>query len=209
MERLETIHPLAGSGVLLLRPSMLQVVTSVKDMLYLKWNTLPPDFQSQQAYFMPINDARPGAGYTGSHWSLLVFIRPHHTFYYYDSLLGRNFVEAQAMARRMTTLLNLQEQPPLFQIIDTPSQENAADCGVYVMVITEKLVQRLLRLGGDVSKRKKLTTISRRSIASAVDHQRKDMVKFIWSLRRAQFPPLAPTPPSSFTDKILHRYFDA
>lgn len=98
-----------------------------KDPTYLA-SALPPHLDRYRYIFIPVNDSQPQAGYSGSHWSLLVFCRPNLTFYYYDTLHGTNQHVARLTAGRMVPLLRLTRQT-IFKPVPTPQQDNGADCG--------------------------------------------------------------------------------
>ncbi|KAF7731264.1 SUMO1 sentrin specific peptidase 8 [Apophysomyces ossiformis] len=106
-------------------------------------SALPANIDQRLVIFIPINDGEPQTAYSGSHWSLLVFLRATATFYYYDSMQGANLNEARATAMKLLLLLKLSQHPE-FIPVPTPQQENGADCGVYVISITDLLVQRML-----------------------------------------------------------------
>ncbi|KAL1930671.1 hypothetical protein VTP01DRAFT_10833 [Rhizomucor pusillus] len=142
MEYLERIACTSNAHILLLRPGIVQLILHLQDPTYLA-SALPPHLDRYRYIFIPVNDSQPQAGYSGSHWSLLVFCRPNLTFYYYDTLHGTNQHVARLTAGRMVPLLRLTRQT-IFKPVPTPQQDNGADCGVYVIAITDNLVQRLM-----------------------------------------------------------------
>lgn len=110
-------------------------------------SALPPNLDKSQAIFIPINDGKPNIANSGSHWSLLVYLRATSAFYYYDSLHNTNIMSARLTARRLTPLLGLGYYPQFISMW-TPAQPNGADCGVYVIAITDFLVDRILSVRG-------------------------------------------------------------
>jgi sentrin-specific protease 8 len=69
---------------------------------------------------------------------------------HYDSLNGCNEGEARATTAKLSTLLKARNSRILinkglaFYSMPTPQQDNSSDCGVYVLLATNVLVQRLL-----------------------------------------------------------------
>jgi sentrin-specific protease 8 len=110
-------------------------------------SALPPNLNQSQAIFIPINDGKPNIANSGSHWSLLVFLKAASTFYYYDSLQNANINSARITARQLTPLLGLRQHPQLVSMW-TPQQPNGADCGVCVIAMTDFLVDKLLAVRG-------------------------------------------------------------
>jgi len=72
---------------------------------------------------------------------------------HYDSLNGSNEAEARATTAKLASLLKsrtllcitqLTYLGLAFHAMPTPQQDNSSDCGVYVLLATNVLVQRLL-----------------------------------------------------------------
>ncbi|KAL0097821.1 hypothetical protein J3Q64DRAFT_1694223 [Phycomyces blakesleeanus] len=146
MEYLERTFVTSETSIQLLRPAIVQLITHTHDPRQII-SALPPRLNEQNAIFIPVNDGRPSAANSGSHWSLLVFLRPSCAFYYYDSMRYSNIQEARHTARQMALLLGLTKKPE-FIPTSTPQQNNGADCGVYVIGITDSLVNRFMELKG-------------------------------------------------------------
>lgn len=115
-----------------------------------------------EAVFMPINDGQPSAAYSGTHWSLMVFIRATNSFYYYDTLRFNNLRDAELTCKRIQPLLKL-DKPAQFIPSSAPQQDNGSDCGckyvkvviemthvflVYVIAIIDYILERLLKSRG-------------------------------------------------------------
>jgi sentrin-specific protease 8 len=81
-----------------------------------------------EAIFIPINDGKPSEAYSGTHWSLMVYIRAINTFYYYDTLKFNNLQNGELTSKRMQPLLKVDKQPQ-FIPSSTPQQDNGSDCG--------------------------------------------------------------------------------
>lgn len=96
------------------------------------------------------NNDDPTIAEGGSHWSLLAISSEHGVALHYDSLNGCNEGEARATTAKLSTLLRARISHILinkglaFYSMPTPQQDNSSDCGVYVLLATNVLVQRLL-----------------------------------------------------------------
>ncbi|KAI8584570.1 hypothetical protein K450DRAFT_181763 [Umbelopsis ramanniana AG] len=128
--------------ILILRPATVHLISHIQDTSQLH-SALPPNLNQSLAIFIPINDGKPHIANSGSHWSLLVYLRATSTFYYYDSLHNANINSARLTARRLTPLLGLRIVPH-FVSMWTPPQPNGADCGICVIAITDFLVEKIL-----------------------------------------------------------------
>jgi sentrin-specific protease 8 len=95
---------------------------------------LPPNIDQRQVIFIPINDGDATQAYSGSHWSLMVYVRATNTFYYYDSLQSSNMKQAVHTSGRIYPLLNVDE-PSQFVSMTTSQQNNGSDCGGGLMCI--------------------------------------------------------------------------
>ena len=91
-------------------------------------SALPADMDKYEAIFIPINDGKPSKAYSGSHWSIMVYVRATNSFYYYDTLKFSNLREGEKTSKRMQPLLHT-ENPPQFIPASTPQQTNSSDCG--------------------------------------------------------------------------------
>lgn len=109
----------------------------------------------RETIFMPIHDSKEGeeTNEAGSHWSLLVWNKRDMQFYHYDSQPDRNRATARKVGERIWAVIRktylFAEPPPMPPIFEcyVPPQANEADCGVYVMFITN-----LLSLTGSILK---------------------------------------------------------
>jgi Ulp1 family protease len=115
---------------------------------------------SHKRVFVPINDqfnasrtafAKPGGG---SHWSLLLWTitrntslsMPSCSFYHFDSSSGYNKTAALAVSQKLLKVLHCRSKSDLTNIdsinvneCKTPQQNNAYDCGVYLLGFAEAL----------------------------------------------------------------------
>lgn len=84
--------------------------------------------ESYEAIFIPVNDGKPNVAYSGTHWSLMVYIREVNSFFYYDTLKFNNLRDGEYASKRFQQLLQ-QKDSSKFIPSSTPQQENGSDCG--------------------------------------------------------------------------------
>lgn len=89
---------------------------------------LPKDMHAYEAIFIPINDGDPSEANSGTHWSLLVYVRAVNSFYYYDTLKFNNLSHAESTCKRIQPLLHVNTPSQLIPTT-TPQQDNGFDCG--------------------------------------------------------------------------------
>lgn len=89
---------------------------------------LPKGMDKHAVIFMPINDGDPERANSGTHWSLMVYVREANSFYYYDTLKFNNLREGEKTYKRIQPLLKLNEAAQ-FIPSSTPQQVNGSDCG--------------------------------------------------------------------------------
>lgn len=89
---------------------------------------LPPNIESYEAIFIPVNNGKPDVAYSGTHWTLLVYVKAVNSFYYYDTLKFKSLRETEYTSRRFQPLLK-HKHPSLFIPSTSPQQENGSDCG--------------------------------------------------------------------------------
>ncbi|KAG8308659.1 SUMO1 sentrin specific peptidase 8, partial [Homalodisca vitripennis] len=85
----------------------------------------------------------------GSHWSLMLFVRNLQKFLYFDSCGTYNREHAQKVAEKVHEHLGVEgdvlfqgvEGDVLFQIVEVPQQPNTVDCGIYLTIFTDILIQ--------------------------------------------------------------------
>lgn len=121
------------------------IVQAVKCLLDYDDVVVPLELHKKDFILLPINDSKSiKMEVSGGHWSLLVYVRAHNRFYYFDSIGDRNLSEAYEVVGRLSRFVNpVLSDIPLIQR-KTPQQNNGIDCGVYVIMITEFIVSRIL-----------------------------------------------------------------
>ncbi|KAI8365325.1 uncharacterized protein BYT42DRAFT_589547 [Radiomyces spectabilis] len=143
MEYLERNHQTPGNDVVtLLRPGMVQLLSHTQEDVTALKPVLPPSLSTSQAVFMPINDGVPESAYSGSHWSLLVYLHQTQKCYHYDSIRDSNLDQARLTAQRLSSLLEL-PRPISVIPMACPQQTNGADCGVHVIALVDYFVRKI------------------------------------------------------------------
>ena len=79
----------------------------------------------------------------GSHWSLLVFSRDTQTFYFVDSVGGRNNAAARSLAIKLNDAVQGGSEKRRVEIkqLHVVQQKNSYDCGVFCCTFLEKIVR--------------------------------------------------------------------
>ncbi|KAI7905576.1 uncharacterized protein BX663DRAFT_500201 [Cokeromyces recurvatus] len=147
MEFLERTFVPKDANYLFLRPGMVHLITFAQGDVMQLVSALPPNMDKYEAIFIPINDGKPYEAYSGTHWSLMVYIRQVNSFYYYDTLKFNNLRDGEMTSRRLQPLLRLKERSQ-FIPSTTPQQGNGSDCGVSVIAIIDYTLHQLLKSRG-------------------------------------------------------------
>ncbi|RHZ35248.1 Ulp1 family isopeptidase [endosymbiont GvMRE of Glomus versiforme] len=108
------------------------------------------------------------------HWSLFVYERETNIFHHYDSLNGLNFSYFYLLCEKILINKSLKSlSTNTIKEERTPQQSNGDDCGVYVMAITQFLVERykknLLRMSWEIG-----------------DSEKEEIHKLVREIRRTQ-----------------------
>lgn len=165
------------ANIVLLRPSMSFMLQMTPDPLSLK--SALPRFEKTTHVFLPINDCRSATlAEGGSHWSLLLVSIIDGVAFHYDSLIPSNREHAQLVSHRISVLLG--KSLRFIDLEDTPQQDNAIDCGVYVCLLMQHLlISRLLRAHA-----KDRITMSMRGKEVDARGGRKEMMRIIDARRK-------------------------
>jgi Ulp1 family protease len=100
---------------------------------------------SKQCVFVPLSDADPtDSARRGTHWRLLVYSRPSHSFHLYDSSDGGRTGarglsrDDSALVRQLAGALRSPRDDTYTAVREPcPQQQNGYDCGMYVFCIVE------------------------------------------------------------------------
>ncbi len=96
----------------------------------------PLKLHQKKLVLIPVNNANR-ADAEGSHWSLMVMIPSNGHFYHMDTL-DMNKECAKTLAIKLCSQLEFQD--PKFEHFIGTRQDNAVDCGLYVMVNADKAI---------------------------------------------------------------------
>jgi len=120
-------------------PAVTQLVKMVDDPDILKALNL----LEKMLVLIPLNDAKL-ANDEGTHWSLIVMTpnKENVSFYHLDSMGDMNKDAAMRIVQRFCRSLNVCK--PYLWHYDKKHQENAFDCGLFVMCNAEKAMQHFL-----------------------------------------------------------------
>ncbi|PVU94594.1 hypothetical protein BB561_002424 [Smittium simulii] len=137
---LEEIFKLENSNIFLFQPSVIHLIANTSDIEDAR-DSLPAEIQSKDYLFLPTNNGDV-FNTDGSHWSLLVYDCRNNIFRYYDSMCNSNFYSTKLMVERICKLLNKSKTNLVIEKCE--QQPNDFDCGVYILIYTKMLIQRLL-----------------------------------------------------------------
>lgn len=124
------------------------IVQAAKCLIDIDYIVQPLGLDKQDIIFLPINDSDSMKLETGgSHWSLLVFIKAQHVFYYFDSIDNYNLLHAQNVANKLKKYIDPQSTTDIEVIPQyTPQQTNSFDCGIYMIMIVEIIISKALKV---------------------------------------------------------------
>ncbi|KAF2069953.1 hypothetical protein CYY_008730 [Polysphondylium violaceum] len=130
--------------VLLASPSAIYMCNFIETQQEIQEMFKPLKMESKKLIFFPINNnSDPTIIAGGSHWSLLVFIKPLNQFHYFDSMGTSNYSEAKKVSSKFSFLISGSNSK--VHIEKTPAQQNNYDCGLYVLSIIEFLVNQYIK----------------------------------------------------------------
>jgi hypothetical protein len=129
--------------VLLMNPIIAQAVKCLQDIDFILKNL---NMLESKHILIPVNDSpavdKPGG--SGSHWSLLVYVSAQKKFLYFDTAGSTNHTHALKIANSLHNYL--QNKGPLdLSTVSVPKQLNAYDCGIYVLMYVDVIVQLILQ----------------------------------------------------------------
>lgn len=159
-------------------PTVVQHIKLVEDCSETVRNM---DIDDKEYIFMPLNDSRSAADIS-SHWSLLVFSRPHNKCYLFDSrnnlqLLQNSYSAYQTIA----TKLDMADSG--FETVDCLTQGKTVDCALHVMANAENVVNYIIEAMSTISNESKPPTLLRvpKLEQRKVDTKREELIALITS----------------------------
>lgn len=130
----------------LLNPSIALATKCFEDITHI---LEPLKLYNKSNIIIPISDSKEiqnwrEIGGTGSHWSVLLFVREQNIFFYFDSLGELNFEHALMTIRKIKPFLNVNGDPQIVKI-QTPQQgRNTVDCGIYALLVTDVILAKII-----------------------------------------------------------------
>lgn len=106
--------------------------------------------RTQLALFAVNNNPDAAVAGGGSHWSLLAWSAGDGIFRHYDSMAGSNAAAAQRVAHAAAAALPGRARARVVEQYG-PQQQNAYDCGVYVLALARLLCARYAADGPGIS----------------------------------------------------------
>ena len=95
--------------------------------------------------FYPINDNLKADKVGGTHWSLLMFCKRENKYYHYDPIVGKNTEHAKKLVMNIIDISNFGTKGlPEYKDIICPQQENSFDCGPYIMLYIQELINNII-----------------------------------------------------------------
>lgn len=135
---------LKDASIMCMNPTICQAVKMSEDT---NCFLTPLGLKNFQYVIIPVNDGAGTDSEDGSHWSLLVCKTVDKSFYYFDSVKDYNLSHAKKIAKKIFAHLNpsIKDEEPVLTVCQTPQQSNSYDCGIYVLAITDIIINHLMR----------------------------------------------------------------
>ncbi|KAG8319506.1 hypothetical protein J6590_090586 [Homalodisca vitripennis] len=128
-----------STDIFLMDPVISQGVKCLEDIDYLIEDL---NLTQKTSIIIPVNNSPaidiPGG--SGSHWSLLLYIKDQHKYVHFDSAGSANFEHALLIACKLNTHMGIKNDVNI-SAIPVPKQSNGQDCGVYMVMFTEIVLQ--------------------------------------------------------------------
>ena len=124
----------------LVPPATVQMVKIIEDDSQLEMFLGEMNLHEFDFVCFPINDASSES--QGSHWSLLVYSKKENKYFYLDSHGRYNLKSGEQVAKNVQVLLKCPKKPSM-EIVDCPQQANGWDCGVFVLLFTQVILNRI------------------------------------------------------------------
>ncbi|KAG0565417.1 hypothetical protein KC19_8G188800 [Ceratodon purpureus] len=145
----------------------------------------PMALPERQMIIFALNDnPDPTMAEGGCHWSLVVYSRPQNTFEHYDSLGGLNAGVAQRFVNKIKSHLGKGASQAKLKDRETPQQNNAYDCGIYVMKISQLLCNAFEQQQRAVTFEDIVGPLRTQITPASVEEMRASTVKLILELAK-------------------------
>lgn len=132
-----------NSNIWLMNPMISQAIKCVQDYQHLLYGV---NLQEKTHILIPVNDSpavdKPGG--SGSHWSLMLYVAEIKEFFYFDSLGLFNYEHAVKISSNMQNLVSKNSTCKITPI-SVPKQLNGYDCGIYLIIFSELIIQGIMQ----------------------------------------------------------------
>ena len=141
-EYLNEIYKANQNYFTLLDPAMVFLLifeTEIEDLISMM---KPLKIETKEFIFIPVNDieSKYKVG-GGNHWALLFYQKSNQTFYYFDSMLSY-IKNTNLIIKNLCNILNL-SNPEIVCYDEIKYQQNTFDCGMFVLLFTEMILENL------------------------------------------------------------------
>ncbi|XP_024359521.1 NEDD8-specific protease 1 [Physcomitrium patens] len=145
----------------------------------------PMSLAEREMVVFALNDnPDPSAAEGGCHWSLVVYSRPQNVFEHYDSLGGLNGAVAVRFVNKIKLHMGKRAAQAKSRERETPQQQNAYDCGVYVMKTSQLLCNAFKEQQRAVTFADIVDSLRTQLTPASVDEMRTSTVKLILQLAK-------------------------
>lgn len=128
--------------------------------------------------FFPLNNMSRKDAAGGTHWSLVVYSKPEETCFHFDSCNGYNGSVAIDFSTNFMLYMNCKSNKKLVEV-NCPQQDNAYDCGLYVLCFTDILSHYALENNKISDSKLDMTNV-------AVKSKRKELLSLIDALKEKE-----------------------
>lgn len=172
-EYLNQQHKKDNSQLLFIGPEVAQLL-KMQDSTQFNIFLDPIGAANYNFIFFPLNDCdNYEAG--GSHWSLLVYNSTEKICYHFDSSRSTNSSAARKLARNIIKYFYGKQEKTCIEM-DCPQQNNAYDCGLFVLCLADVVSRHVLQTS-------KIVNCDLYDIATLVSQKRSDLLKLISDLK--------------------------
>ena len=136
---------ISTAKILFISPEVTQFIKMIEQPDEVGMFLEPLSAQEQDLVFFAVNNHGSASTCGGSHWSLLVYNNKTAHFHHFDSSSSFNAQDARDIANKAYSHINGKQnrQMKFLSHNDCSQQTNGYDCGMYVIMFTEELCNRV------------------------------------------------------------------